>query len=214
MLAAERLFRRSDSTPTESLEWTIALGRGVIGAESHTLAVVGPNELSASFDTDHVFTQPSSREVATKLFTALAMLRQWSPYATVTVVFGDHAPALEIRRARELAREHHDRVVVIEGESPDDDRRNDLVCVGTVRALWDLGRAGAPALVELMDTLVPMIDTDDEDAAIAAIYSLAPFADFNDILERSPERLLTLGNTTQQRRRATTVREVSQVSAA
>jgi len=88
MLAADRLFRRSDSTPTESLEWTIALGRGVIGAETHTLAVVGPNELRAAFETDHVFTQPSEREVATKLFTALAMLRQWSPYATVTVVFG------------------------------------------------------------------------------------------------------------------------------
>src|SRR5512141_69848 len=56
MLAADRLFRRSDSTPTESLEWTIALGRGVIGAETHTLAVVGPNELRASFEADHVFT--------------------------------------------------------------------------------------------------------------------------------------------------------------
>ncbi len=129
MLACDRLFRRSDSAPTESPEWTIALGRGAIGAETHTLAVVGPNELRAAFETDHVFTQPSSREVATKLFTALAMLRQWSPYATVTVVFGDHAPAFDIRRASSLAREHADQVVVIEGETTDLERRGDLVCV-------------------------------------------------------------------------------------
>jgi hypothetical protein len=206
MLAAERLFRRSDSTPTEAPEWTIALGRGVIGAEAHTLAVVGPNALRASFSTDHVFTQPSSREVATKLFAALAMLRKWSPSAMVTVVFGDHTPELDIRRARELAREHQDQVVAIEGES--------LVCVGTVRALWDLGCAGAPALLDLMETLVPLIDTDDEDAALAAIYSLAPYVDFNDVLERAPERLLTLGNTAARRRRATTVREVPLISAA
>jgi hypothetical protein len=198
----------------ESLEWTIALGRGVIGAETHTLAVVGPNELRASFETDHVFTQPSTREVATKLFTALAMLRQWSPYALVTVVFGDHAPAFDIRRARELAREHDDKVVMIEGDAADPERRGDLVCVGSVRALWDFGCAGAPALLELMEGLVPLIDTDDEDAAIAAIYSLAPYVDFNDVLERAPERLLTLGNTTMQRRRATTVREVPLISAA
>ena len=141
------------------------------------------------------------------------MLRQWSPYAVVTVVFGDHAPAFDIRRARELAREHDDKVVMIEGEAQDD-RRNDLVCVGTVRALWDLGRAGAPALLELMEGLVPLIDTDDEDAAIAAIYSLAPYVDFNDILERASERLLPLGNTLTQRRRAATVREAPLISAA
>jgi hypothetical protein len=214
MLAAERLFRRSDTAPTEALDWTIALGRGVIGAEAHTLAVVGPNELRASFDTDHVFTQPSSREVATKLFAALAMLRKWSPSAMVTVVFGDHAPELDIRRARELVREHPDQVVVIEGESADVERRGDLVCVGTVGALWDLGCAGAPALLDLMETLVPLIDTDDEDAALAAIYSLAPYVDFTDVLERAPERLLTLGNTAARRRRATTVREVRLISAA
>jgi len=214
MLSPDRLFRRSDSTPTESSEWTIALGRGVIGAETHTLAVVGPNELCAPFETDHVFTQPSSREVATKLFTALAMLRQWSPYATVTVAFGDHVPAFDIRRARELAREHDAKVVVIEGAPSDAERRGDLVCVGTVRALWDLGRAGAPELLELMEGLVPLIDTDDEDAAIAAIYSLAPYVDFDQILERAPERLLMLGNPPTQRRRATTVREVPLISAA
>lgn len=183
------------------------LGRALEAEASHTLAVVGPNELPAC-PTDHVFTQPSPREVATQLFTALAMLRQWSPYATVTVVFGDHVPAFDMRRARELARANDERVVVIDGEL------DNLVCVGTVRALWALGRAGAPELLELMDGLVPMIDSDDEDAAIAAIYSLAPYVDFDQILERVAERLVTLGDAPRKRRRATTAREVPLTRAA
>jgi len=191
MLAAEHLFRRSESVPAEAPEWTIALGRRALGAEAYTLAVVGPSESTASFDTDHVFTQPSQREIATKLFTALAMVRKWSPNALVTVLFGDHAPELDVRRARELARETRDRVVVIES----------LACVGTVDALWDLGCAGAPALLELMETLVPMVDTDDEDAAIAAIYSLAPYVEIDDILELAG-------------RRAAPVHEAAMISAA
>src|ERR1700710_3067713 len=149
MLPPDRLFRRSDSTPTEGMEWTIALGREAIASETYTLAVVGPNELRPVFDADHVFTQPSAREVATKLYTALAMLRQWSPYAMVTVIFGDYAPAAEIDRARGLASKHPDRIVVIEAESTNPEVRGDLVCVGSVRALWELGCAGAPALLEL-----------------------------------------------------------------
>ena len=66
-------------------------------------------------------------------------------------------------------------------------------------------------MVELMEALVPLVDTDDEDAAITAIYSLAPVVDFNrEILGRSPERLLALddGATPMRSRRAVTVREV------
>ncbi len=69
---------------------------------------------------------------------------------------------------------------------------NTMVCTGTVQAFWELGRAGAPALIDLLENLVPLIDTDEEDAALAAVYSLAPVIGFScDILERSPERLLT-----------------------
>ena len=216
MLAAERLFRRSESLPGEAMDWTVALGGGAIGAETYTLAVLGPNDLSPPFAADHVFTQPSSREVATKLYTALAMLRQWSPYAIVTVTIGDYAPASEINRARELAGRHRDQVVIIEGESDDLEVRGELVLVGTVRALWDLGRAGAPALIELMEQLVPLVDTEDEDAAITAIYSLAPVVRFSEILERSPERLLALddGATPMRSRRAVTVREVPALAVA
>ena len=68
---------------------------------------------------------------------------------------------------------------------------NTRVYCGTVGAFWELGRAGAPALIDLLDTLVPLIDTEDEDAALAAVYSLAPVIGFSrDLLERCPERLL------------------------
>lgn len=68
---------------------------------------------------------------------------------------------------------------------------NTMVCCGTVQAFWELGRAGSPALIDLLENLVPLIDTDDEDAALAAVYSLAPVTGFaREILERSPERLL------------------------
>ena len=213
MLEDDRLFRRSESVPGEGHDWTIALASGAIGAESYTLAVVGPNELRPRFAADHVFTQPSSRETATKLYTALAMLQRWSPEAVVTVTLGNYAPAAEITRAREVASKQRDRVVVIEQDS-DDDSRGALVCVGTVSAFWELGRAASPALIDLMEYLVPLIDTDDEDAAITAVYSLAPVIDFTrEILDRSPDRLATLdSDTIALRRRAVTVREVALAS--
>ena len=214
MLEDDRLFRRSESAPGEGHDWTIALASGAIGAESYTLAVVGPNELRPRFAADHVFTQPSAREIATKLYTALAMLQRWSPDAVVTVTLGNYAPAAEITRARELASKQRDRVVVIEGEPSDLEERGALVCVGTVSAFWDLGRAAAPALIDLMEYLVPLIDTDDEDAAITAVYSLAPVIDFTrEMLEKSPDRLVSLdSDTITLRRRAVTVREVALAS--
>ncbi|HET9987794.1 MAG TPA: sugar phosphate nucleotidyltransferase [Kofleriaceae bacterium] len=70
---------------------------------------------------------------------------------------------------------------------------NTMVCCGSVQAFWELGRAGAPQLIELLEYLVPLIETDDEDAALTAVYSLAPVVGFSrEILERSPERLLAL----------------------
>jgi mannose-1-phosphate guanylyltransferase len=70
---------------------------------------------------------------------------------------------------------------------------NTMVCCGSVKAFWELGRAGAPELIELLEYLVPLIETDDEDAALTAVYSMAPVVGFSrEILERSPERLLTV----------------------
>ena len=68
---------------------------------------------------------------------------------------------------------------------------NTMVCCGSVQAFWDIGRAGAPHLIELLENLVPLIETEDEDAALTAVYSMAPVVGFSrEILERSPEKLL------------------------
>jgi mannose-1-phosphate guanylyltransferase len=70
---------------------------------------------------------------------------------------------------------------------------NTMVCCGSVSAFWELGRASHPRLIELLDDLVPLIDTDDEDAALEQVYAHAPVIGFSrDILERSPERLLAV----------------------
>jgi len=70
---------------------------------------------------------------------------------------------------------------------------NTMVCCGSIEAFWELGRIGTPHLLELLEYLVPLIDTDDEDAALTAVYSMAPVIGFSsDILERSPERLLSV----------------------
>lgn len=70
---------------------------------------------------------------------------------------------------------------------------NTMVCCGSVQAFWELGRIGTPGLIELLENLVPLIDTDDEDAALTAVYSMAPVIGFSrEILERSPERLLSI----------------------
>jgi mannose-1-phosphate guanylyltransferase len=224
-LLEHTLDRMNDSTPP-----------------ARTLTVIGSDhEMWATEQlrgrSDHVFRQPSSREIGTALYVAFAMLQRWSPDAVVTVTPTEHdvAPAgrnvAEIDRARELAGAHRDKVVLVGArpdevdpelgyislgatlagtsasrvsgflEKPNTARAaelvsegalwNTMVCCGTVRAFWELGRAGSPALIDLLENLVPLIDTDDEDAALAAVYSLAPVTGFaRELLERSPERLL------------------------
>ncbi|MFT3698069.1 MAG: sugar phosphate nucleotidyltransferase [Kofleriaceae bacterium] len=70
---------------------------------------------------------------------------------------------------------------------------NTMVCCGSVQAFWELGRAGAPQLIDLLENLVPLVDTEDEDAALTAVYSMAPIVGFSrDILEKSPDKLLAV----------------------
>jgi mannose-1-phosphate guanylyltransferase len=70
---------------------------------------------------------------------------------------------------------------------------NTMVCCGSVQAFWELGRAGRPDLIELLENLVPLVETADEDAALEEVYAQAPVIGFSrDILERSPERLLSV----------------------
>lgn len=70
---------------------------------------------------------------------------------------------------------------------------NTMVACGTVDALWELGRAAQPQLFDILDALVPLIGTVDEDDAIDYVYrALLPVGFSRDILERAPERITAM----------------------
>jgi mannose-1-phosphate guanylyltransferase len=70
---------------------------------------------------------------------------------------------------------------------------NTMVCCGTVDALWALGRASEPQLLDILDSLVPLIGTPDEADAIEYIYrAFLPVSFSRDVLERAPEQLAAL----------------------
>lgn len=70
---------------------------------------------------------------------------------------------------------------------------NTMVMCGSVTALWEMGRVGQPHLMDLLDSLVPLIGTPDESNAIEYVYRTCLPASFSrDIAERSPERLAVL----------------------
>jgi len=68
-----------------------------------------------------------------------------------------------------------------------------MVVSSTVSALWELGRAAAPKLLEVLDSLIPLIGTADEDDAIDYIYRAhLPISFSRDICERSTERIFAM----------------------
>lgn len=70
---------------------------------------------------------------------------------------------------------------------------NTMVACGSVDALWELGRATEPQLLDILDSLVPLIGTPDETDAIEYIYrAMLPVNFSRDILERAPSRLAAL----------------------
>ena len=70
---------------------------------------------------------------------------------------------------------------------------NTMVMCSTVTALWEMARAARPELMDLLEPLVPLIGTPDEDAALAYLYRTAPQVSFSrDIVEGAPERLAAL----------------------
>jgi hypothetical protein len=57
-------------------------------------------------------------------------------------------------------------------------------------------RAAAPRLINILDSLVPLVGTQDESDAIEHIYrAYLPVSFSRDILERSPERLAAMALT-------------------
>jgi len=70
---------------------------------------------------------------------------------------------------------------------------NTMVTCGTVDALWELGRATDPQLIDILESFVPLVGTPDEDDAIEYIYrALLPVNFSRDILERAPKRLAAM----------------------
>lgn len=70
---------------------------------------------------------------------------------------------------------------------------NTMVACGTIDALWELGRATEPRLIDILESLVPLIGTPDEDDAIEYVYrAYLPVSFSRDMLERAPERLCAM----------------------
>lgn len=70
---------------------------------------------------------------------------------------------------------------------------NTMVTCGTVEALWELGRAADPRLIDILDSFVPLVGTADEDDAIEYIYrAYLPVSFSRDVLERAPDRLAAM----------------------
>ena len=70
---------------------------------------------------------------------------------------------------------------------------NTMVTCGTVEALWELGRQAEPQPLDILDSLVPLVGTEDEDDAVNYVYrAYLPVSFSRDILERAPERLCAL----------------------
>lgn len=74
---------------------------------------------------------------------------------------------------------------------------NTMVCCGSVDALWEMARTAEPELIDVLDALVPLIGTPDEDEAIEYVYRAhLPIGFSRDILQRAPQFLaaMTLDN--------------------
>lgn len=70
---------------------------------------------------------------------------------------------------------------------------NTMVTCGSIDALWELGRATEPQLLDILDSFVPLVGSKDEEDAIDYIYrAYLPVSFSRDILERAPERLAAL----------------------
>lgn len=68
-----------------------------------------------------------------------------------------------------------------------------MVACGTVGALWELGRATEPHLLDILDSLVPLVGTPDEDDAIDYVYrAYLPVSFPRDVLERGATALCAI----------------------
>ena len=70
---------------------------------------------------------------------------------------------------------------------------NTMVMCGTVEAFWSLVRATRPALIDMLDSFVPLVGTPDESDAIDYIYRAWPAVNFStEVLERTQKQLVAI----------------------
>lgn len=207
MLAACSSPRWSRSQPTEHdlcVDWVVlqapAHGEwlerrldvcGAIAPPARTFVVTHPATVLPELAgrADHVLSQPASRGTGFGVYVALAMIRRWQPNAVVTIVTAGAASRSprereidELRALRRVGARWPERVAV-----------HEHVACGTVDALWDIGRRGEPNLLDILDSLVPLVGTCDEDEAIEYIYrAFLPVNLAGDILQRAAERLVVV----------------------
>ena len=68
-----------------------------------------------------------------------------------------------------------------------------MVACGTATALWELGRSTSPYLLGVLDALVPLIGTEEEDEAIDYIYrATRPVSFARDVCERGGARVAAM----------------------
>jgi hypothetical protein len=141
----------------------------------------------------------SERGSGVSVMVALAYLQAWDPDAVVAIYPPDHfaSPSgpfthrVEAAMSRAATRAWQ---VILLGSAPDDepDLASAVVCA-RVSVLWTLARLAQPALMELLDSFVPLIDLEEEDEALELIFANAPSVDFaSDILAPCPDHLLTM----------------------
>ncbi|MBC7974173.1 MAG: hypothetical protein H7138_04255, partial [Myxococcales bacterium] len=103
-------------------------------------------------------------------------------------------PLTQIPQVRRLAGFVEKPSVAVAGELTEQGALwNTMVTCGTVDALWSLGRAAEPQLIDILDSLVPLVGTKDETDAIEYIYrAFLPVSFSRDIVERAPEQLAAM----------------------
>lgn len=70
---------------------------------------------------------------------------------------------------------------------------NTRIACATAGALWELARVTQPAMMELFDGFVPLVETPEEDEALALLADRVPAVDLSrDLIERAPGRALML----------------------
>ena len=170
-----------------------------IAAPARTIAAIGRDHLELAAPqlrgrADHVVRQPAERGTSMALYVALAMLRRWAPNAVVVVTPTDAYAepvarfAAHVRRATELAAVRRDDVVVLEPGAP-----YTAIACGTVDAFWALGQATQPHLLDILDSLVPLIGTPEESEALDFIYlAYLPVSFSREMLARAPRRVVAL----------------------